>query len=131
MSSVTEPRKEYTDLLPDVVRNRAAVAGERAVKEEGELLLTPLASMCCTTYDLENGYQQIRKGNCVSAEGRASYNKYLSLAYFYGASGRTVDGLSGLIFKRSNIFKLHSLCSIFLIQSFSFNLFNLLSSSFL
>jgi len=103
MSSVTEPRKEYTDLLPDVVRNRCAVAGERAVKDKGELFLPPLASMCCTTHELENGYQQIRKGNCVSAEGRASYNKYLSLAYFYGASGRTVDGLGGLIFSKDPV----------------------------
>ena len=101
--SVTTPRIGYDDLLKDVFRNRTAVAGERAIKKEEEVFLPPLPSMCCTTYgDDQNGYNVIRSNN-VTLEGRASYNIYLSLAYFYGASGRTVDGLSGLIFSKSAV----------------------------
>jgi hypothetical protein len=100
--SVTTPRKDYDDLLKDVFRNRKAVAGERAIKKEEEEFLPPLPSMCCTSYEDENGFNVIRS-NRVTIEGRASYNIYLSLAYFYGASGRTVDGLSGLIFSKSAV----------------------------
>jgi hypothetical protein len=103
MTSVTKPRKEYTDQLEDVVRNRAAVAGERAVKKGTVNFLPPLASMCCTTDYDENGFQMIRQSHMLTQEGKAAYNKYLSLASFYGATGRTVDGLVGLIFSKAAV----------------------------
>lgn len=98
--SVTNKRHEYTKGLVDVERNRAAVAGEREVKAAGVRFLPPLASMCADVSSDENGYKQIRAGSALTAQGAASYGKYLSLAYFYGASGRTVDGLTGLIFSK-------------------------------
>ena len=107
MTQVTEPRKEYIDLLPDVERNRAAVAGERAVKLGGVKFLPPLASMCCSTIDDDqNGFQTIRQYGSLTAEGEAAYRKYLALASFYGATGRTVDGLVGLIFAKDAITEL-------------------------
>lgn len=101
-TSWIEPSDEYKRLLKDVTRNRDAVAGERRIKSKGVMYLPPLASMCCTT-TYENGNATITTGSCVTQEGMASYNKYLCLAYFYGASGRTVDGLSGLIFTKPGV----------------------------
>ena len=103
MTTVTEPRIEYTDQLIDVQRNRAAVAGERSVKRGGVKFLPPLASMCCSiTYD-ENGEQQFRQSITLTKEGQAAYTKYIALASFYGATGRTVDGLVGLIFSKQAV----------------------------
>ena len=103
MTTVTEPRNEYTDQLIDVQRNRAAVAGERSVKRGGVKFLPPLASMCCSiTYD-ENGEQQFRQSITLTKEGQAAYTKYIALASFYGATGRTVDGLVGLIFSKNPV----------------------------
>jgi hypothetical protein len=97
--TVSVHRKEYTDGLDDVTKNRDAVKGERAIKDKRTDYLPPLPSMCCTYRQTENGSQVIQ-GSTITGEGLASYNKYLSLAYFYGASGRTVDGLTGLIFSK-------------------------------
>ena len=95
-----EGGKFYQDYLPDVTKNRAAVAGERAVKSKGTEFLPPLASMQIGfNGDPTNGYEQIIYSG-LSPEGQIQYKKYLSLAYFYGASGRTVDGLTGLIFMK-------------------------------
>lgn len=106
MTQVTQPRKEYVDQLKDVERNRAAVAGERAVKQGGVKFLPPLASMCCETNTDENGYQMIRQAGTLTPEGYAAYRKYLSMASFYGATGRTVDGLVGLIFSKNGVCEL-------------------------
>ena len=109
MTTVTEPRIEYTDQLIDVQRNRAAVAGERSVKRGGVKFLPPLASMCCSiTYD-ENGEQQFRQSITLTTEGQAAYTKYIALASFYGATGRTVDGLVGLIFSKQPVQELPAL----------------------
>lgn len=108
MTTFKKPRKEYADLLPDVTRNRDAVAGERNVKLKTVEYLPPLASMTTSTYEAENGNVQIITGSNLTAEGSVSYRKYLSLAYFYGASGRTVDGLSGLIFSKKPARELNS-----------------------
>ena len=108
MTQVTQPRKEYIDQLEDVERNRAAVAGERAVKKGTVNFLPPLASMCCSTGTDENGYQTIRQSIALTPEGRAAYNKYLALASFYGATGRTVDGLVGLIFSKQAVCEMPS-----------------------
>lgn len=107
-NTVTTTRPEYDDLLKDVKRNRDAVAGERQIKSETVEYLPPLASMTCGTYQDENGQETIRHNNGLSPEGARSYRKYLSLAYFYGASGRTVDGLTGLIFSKDPVKELPS-----------------------
>ena len=110
MTQITEPRKEYTRYLPDVVRNRAAVAGEREVKRAGITFLPPLASMCCdTSYDDQNGMTVINQTAGLTIEGQAAYNKYKALASFYGATGRTVDGLVGLIFSKEAVCELPSI----------------------
>lgn len=95
--SISTPRKEYQEQLIDVQRNRDAVAGERKVKEKTTEYLPPTSSMCTDT-NPKNGQQRI--SHTVTQEGMPSYLKYLSLAFFYGATGRTVDGLSGLVFSK-------------------------------
>lgn len=95
-NDVTTPREEYTKIQPSVRKNRLAVAGQRAVREAGVECLAPLASMLCSTVYVDNNPQLNYTGS-MSAEGRAAYQKYLNNAYFYGASGRTVTGLGGLI----------------------------------
>jgi hypothetical protein len=109
MTTVTEPRKEYTYYLRDVERNRAAVAGEREVKRGGIKFLTPLASMCCSiTYSADH-QQVFTQQTTLTNEGQAAYEKYKSLSSFYGATGRTVDGLVGLIFSKKAIKQLPNL----------------------
>jgi hypothetical protein len=109
MTTVTEPRKEYTYYLRDVERNRAAVAGEREVKRGGIKFLTPLASMCCSiTYSADH-QQVFTQQTTLTTEGQAAYEKYKSLSSFYGATGRTVDGLVGLIFSKKAIKQLPNL----------------------
>jgi hypothetical protein len=109
MTIVTEPRKEYTYYLRDVERNRAAVAGEREVKRGGIKFLTPLASMCCSiTYSADH-QQVFTQQTTLTNEGQAAYEKYKSLSSFYGATGRTVDGLVGLIFSKKAIKQLPNL----------------------
>lgn len=96
MTQVTEPRKEFTDMLHSVEMNRAAVAGQRAVRKGRTKYLQPLASMMCST-TIVDGVDTVRYSQTMTHEGLAKYEKYLKHAYFYGATGRTVAGLSGLI----------------------------------
>lgn len=95
-NDVKEPRKEYSDTLPSVTKNRLAVAGQRAVRAAGVQCLEPLASMLCET-NYVDGVSQVNYTNSLTTEGLAKYNKYLKNAYYYGATGRTVTGLGGLI----------------------------------
>ncbi|MAE86327.1 MAG: hypothetical protein CMB80_26570 [Flammeovirgaceae bacterium] len=88
MSGITNERTEYTKYLPQVKKNRDCFKGQRAVKEGGTLYLPPLAS------------QLDRNGN-FTHEGQQSYEKYLRLALFYGATGITVNGFSGLVFRKN------------------------------
>ena len=105
-STVSEQREEYADLLEYQLANRAAVQGQRAIRKGGTKFLMPLASMMCsTTYDRDNR-AVVNYSPVLTTEGRAKYNKYLHNAYFYGASGRTVTGLSGLIFAKPPISEL-------------------------
>lgn len=103
MAEVKEPRQEYIDALDGVTRNRAAIAGSRAVKAGGVLFLAPLASMCCNTIYDTNGDTRIHYTNSLTVEGQAAFNKYLENAYFYSATQRTVDGLIGLIFSKDAV----------------------------
>ena len=108
-NDVSEQRAEYADLLPYQQANRAAVKGKRAIRKGGIKYLTPLASMLCnTTYDHDTGTGTTTYSKTLTAKGLAEFNKYLDNAYFYGASGRTVMGLSGLILAKPASVKLPS-----------------------
>lgn len=97
-NDVKEPREEYTKILPSMEKNRLAVAGQRAVRAAGTKCLAPLASMLCTTNcNQETGASWLTFSTTMSTEGLAKYNKYLSNAYFFGGTGITVAGYSGLI----------------------------------
>jgi hypothetical protein len=97
-NDVTQPREEYVKLLPSMEKNRLAVAGQRAVRAAGTKCLEPLASMLCeTNYDDVNGRTSISYHSSMTTEGRAKYNKYLANAYFFGGTGITVSGYTGLI----------------------------------
>ena len=109
-TDVTQPRDEYIEQLPNVTKNRAAVAGQRAVRAGGTLYLQPLASMMHSTVYVD-GQQQLQYSQTLTAEGRAKYNKYLHNAYFYGATGRTVSGLSGLISSKKPVVEIPSAIS--------------------
>jgi hypothetical protein len=98
-----EPRYEYTLQLPDVVRNRAAAAGEREVKRQRTTFLPPLASMCCSVSTNDQGQQVYKQSPKLTSEGTASYNKMLALSSFYGATGMTLEGLVGLIFSKKAV----------------------------
>ena len=59
--------------------------------------------MCCRTTYTEDYQQIFTQYATLTEEGMAAYEKYKSLASFYGATGRTVDGLVGLIFSKRAI----------------------------
>jgi len=94
---VSTQRQEYTEMLPFVLKNRRALAGERAVKASGVMDLPPLPSMCCGVTEDENGNTTIINYGSLTAEGKVAYAKYKSLAVWFGAVGITVIGLVGLI----------------------------------
>ncbi|WP_321991516.1 DUF4055 domain-containing protein [Marispirochaeta aestuarii] len=75
---VTTEHKQYTDNLDRWRRNRDAVAGEDAVKARREAYL-PKKSVSQT---------------------REEYDAYLQRALYFNATGRTVEGLVGLMFRR-------------------------------
>jgi len=97
---VKEPRQEYSNALPGVERNRAAVSGGRAVKAGRVKFLAPLASMCCNTAYDASGVGTISYTSSLTLEGQAAYNKYLDNAFFEDVTGRTVRGLLGLIYSK-------------------------------
>ena len=99
-TKVNEPRSEYTKSLPGVIKNRAAVAGGRAVKAGGTMFLTPLASMCCTTSYATDGSSTVAYAKSLTLDGTAAYNKYLDNAYFEDVTARTLQGLLGLIYSK-------------------------------
>tara|TARA_R110000803_G_scaffold95395_5_gene163415 strand:+ start:14502 stop:15923 length:1422 start_codon:yes stop_codon:yes gene_type:complete len=99
-TDVKEPRLEYANALAGVERNRAAISGGRAVKKGGVKFLAPLASMCCNTVYDNAGGSTVSYSHSLTAEGQASYNKYLDNAYFEDVTGRTVQGLLGLIYSK-------------------------------
>lgn len=107
MTSVTQPRPEYTQELADYKKNTDAIQGERVIKAAGTEYLPPLATMCCTiTFNKEDDTQDVSLGTTITSQGLVKYNKYKSNAFFYGATGRTVDGLVGLIFSKPATYEL-------------------------
>ena len=84
--SVNTERPEYTSTIKSVMRNKAAARGERAIKAGKTEYLPLLPSM------LENGQ--------LTQEGAAEYDLMLNLVMFFNATGRTIEGLTGLVFRK-------------------------------
>ncbi|WP_138476178.1 DUF4055 domain-containing protein [Dyadobacter bucti] len=72
-----DKHEEYTEFEPVWKRCRDAVAGQRAIQEAGKAYLPMLDGQETTAYD-----------------------KYRSRALFYNATGRTVDAMTGLVFRK-------------------------------
>ena len=79
---VNEPPQSYTDNAPIWRKCRDVYNGTEAVKKAGELYLPRLDP------------------NDNSAEARREYDSYLSRGVLYNSVGRTVAGLSGLIYQK-------------------------------
>lgn len=86
---VTNKRPEYECYYPTWKKIRDAVEGERAIKCQGDgyatTYLPPL-----TGHYTSDGQKTNKK-----------YDTYLKYAEWYAASGRTVEGLVGLVFRKS------------------------------
>ena len=93
MTGITEPRQEYKDNIKSVMRNRAAANGQRAIKAGRMEYLRPLNSQLNTLGEL-------------TADGKLSYESYLNLALYLNAVGRTVDGTTGLVFRKPPVVEL-------------------------
>lgn len=78
MKKITDNSAYYDAAAPTWARNRAVRAGEGAVKAGKEIYL-PRTS---------------------PKQKDAEYDAYLARAYFYAATGRTVDAYTGLIFRK-------------------------------
>lgn len=91
--SVTNQRQEYQDQILEVQKNRDCVVGQRKIKERGTRYLQPLSS-------------QMLDSGTLSPDGAIDYAKYLQLALFFNATGRTVDGLTGLVFRKDPVIEL-------------------------
>ncbi len=74
---VNSKHQHYTQMAPIWRDCRDAIQGERAVKESGTAHLSMLG-----------------------AQSDAEYESYKKRALFYGASGRTLQGLTGLMFRK-------------------------------
>lgn len=81
-TDITAQHPDYAAALPEWEMIEDASAGERAVKAKGETYLP--------------------KPNCAdkSAENAERYKQYVARAVYYSATGRTLQGLTGLAFKR-------------------------------
>lgn len=92
-AGVTQTSDQYDRELPTVKRNKDAVKGQAAIKAAEDEYLYPLGSM-------------LSPSGAFTADGRRSYNKYLLLALFFNAAGRTVEGLTGLIYRKPGVIEL-------------------------
>ncbi len=90
---VATPRKEYEQQLPGVTKNRDCASGQRAVKAKSTVYLKPLAS-------------QLNGTGGFTTDGKQEYEQYLSLALYFNAVGRTVDGSTGLIHRKKPVIEL-------------------------
>jgi hypothetical protein len=75
--AVTSLHPQYEDFFPLWRKCRDAIDGEEAVKEERERYLPSMRGM-----------------------DQLDYDAYLERASFYGATGRTVNGLLGMVFRK-------------------------------
>lgn len=74
---VTTPHPQYLHYQPDWQKCRDAADGDRAIKNRGELYLPKL-----------------------SEQDNPEYDAYRKRAVWYGATGRTVQGLAGSVFRK-------------------------------
>ena len=77
--TVTHKHPEYSEYLPVWKQNRDAAAGSRAIKKGAETYLPVLSGHSGAESD--------------------EYKGYLARAYYYNATGRTIDALSGMVFQ--------------------------------
>jgi len=82
---VNTPHNEYLANKPDWELMRDAIAGERTIKERGTTYLPKL-----------------------SGQTDEEYNAYRTRAMFFGATGRTHDGLLGAVFRKAPSYELPS-----------------------
>jgi hypothetical protein len=75
-------RAEYIALLPRWELIRDCIAGEAQIKNKGDM------------------YLPRPNPTDVSAENEARYEQYKQRAVFYNVTGRTLQGLNGLVFKQ-------------------------------
>lgn len=96
---VTTTHSDYQKYSTKWSRCRDAVEGEDAIKAAGEKYLPRLSGQePNTTIALKSSREGI---NTTAAD--KDYKAYKSRAFWYNASARTVDGLSGLIFRKPPI----------------------------
>ena len=100
-TDVKQQRPDYLAQCKTEETNRAVILGERMVKAGGTAYLPPLASMMYETHcNSDDGSVSYTPTANLTPEGLPKYNKYKSLAFFYGATGYTLEGLKGLVFAK-------------------------------
>ncbi|MCE6993065.1 DUF4055 domain-containing protein [Dyadobacter sp. CY323] len=72
---------DYNKFLPVWTKCRDAADGERAIKSKGAAYLKPLAGQ-------------------IEGKDETAYNSYLDRASYFNATGRTVETMSGLVFRK-------------------------------
>jgi Domain of unknown function (DUF4055) len=95
---ITTTHSDYQKYSKKWTRCRDAVEGEDAIKAAGEKYLPRLSGQ---EPKLNVAPKSSREG--VISAGDKDYAAYKSRAFWYNASARTVEGLSGLIFRKPPI----------------------------
>jgi hypothetical protein len=83
------PDQRYTDSIGQIIENKEAYAGQRAIHKAGVKYLTPLSNMDLRT-----------------REGLAEYGEYKGRTLFPNFVSKTVEGMTGLIFRKAPVNKL-------------------------
>lgn len=84
--SVMNPDERYVQLQEQWKANRDAYRGQRAIHKGGEKYLPPIGNM-----------------NLRTKKGREAYDAFKKRTLFFNATGSTVDGLTGLIFRKDPV----------------------------
>ena len=95
---VTTKHNDYEKNYLKWSRCRDAIEGEDAIKKAGEKYLPRLSGQEPQTL---SALRSSREG--VNSTGDSDYKSYKSRALWYNATARTVEGLSGLIFRKPPI----------------------------
>lgn len=90
MTDVATPGKSYQAMQTRWKQMRDCVAGSHAIKAAGTTYLPALS-----------GHEVTGSGGRTTLT--TEYDGYKMRALFYGATGRTIDGLSGMVFRRPPI----------------------------
>ncbi len=83
------PDQRYTDNIGQIIENKEAYAGQRAIHKAGVKYLAPLGNMDLST-----------------KKGLTEYTEYKARTLFPNFVAKTVEGLIGLIFRKQPINKL-------------------------